>query len=351
VTRRRELLFGGIAVVLLGAYAAVGSRIAPAFSPPSSPTPTPDKPSTFVPVQSPAARVLSGTIAFALRGDVYVLAGGGYTPLTSDGRSHQPSISPDGQTVAFTRIEAIDGKRNVDGQTVPAQLRFSNVVLKGTRGGSETVLVNGLVQSADGFHAVTWFDTPALSPDGTRIAVVLDDGSGSSDLGLYDARTGRRITLLSQDSNLADPAWSPDGRTIAVTAYTLGNPRILLVSADGRTTNPVAAVAQGDAYRPSYSPDGNWIVYTLRHDGKNDLHAVQTTGSRDIALTSDGKSWNGVFSPDGRQLAFLREQNGVIDVYAMDLSDALSGGSPRPAVKLTRGEGIDGASRPAWGTG
>jgi Tol biopolymer transport system component len=352
VTRTREILFGAIAIGVLVVYVSLGSRIAPAFAPPSSPTPTPDKPSTFVPVQSPAASIVSGTIAFALRGDVYVLAGGGYTPLTSDGRSHQPSISPDGRTVAFTRIEAIDGKRSVDGQVVPAQLRFSNVVVKGTRGGTETLLMNGLVRSADGFHAVTWFDTPALSPDGTRLAVVLDDGRGFSDLGLYDAGTGRRLTLLSQDSNLADPSWSPDGKTIAVTSYTLGSsPRILLVTADGRTSNPVSAVAQGDAYRPSYSPDGSWLVYTLRHEGKNDLHAVQLSGSRDIALTSDGKSWNGVFSPDGRQIAFLREQNGVIDVYAMDLSDALTGGSPRPAVKLTRGEGIDGASRPAWGTG
>jgi hypothetical protein len=39
----------------------------------------------------------------------------------------------------------------------------------------------------------------------------------------------------------------------------------------------------------------------------------------------------------------------VIDLYAMDLGDALTGGSPKSAVKLTRGEGIDGASRPAWG--
>jgi len=66
-------------------------------------------------------------------------------------------------------------------------------------------------------------------------------------------------------------------------------------------------------------------------------------------LTNDGRSWNGVFSPDGKQLAFLREKDGAIDLYSMDLADALTGGSPKPAIKLTRGEGIDGASRPAWG--
>ena len=181
--------------------------------------------------------------------------------------------------------------------------------------------------------------------------MVVDDGkSGASDLELYDAQTGKRTTFLSQGSNLADPAWSPDGKTIAVTSYTLGNPRILLVPADGRAANPVKITTDGEPYRPAYSPDGSWILYTLRHEGRNDVHAVQASGGKDVTLTSDGKSWNGVFSPDGKQIAFLREHDGVIDLFFMDLADALSGGSPKNATKLTRGEGIDGASRPAWGS-
>lgn len=353
IGRSRELVFAGIAAVLVVLYLGVGMRVAPAFIPPSSPTPTPTKPVSLVTLP-PAAANVSGTIAFALRGDVYVLSGRGYVPLTSGGRSHQPSISSDGRTVFFTRIEEIDGKRTVDGQVVPAHLRFSNVVSTSSDGGTETVLINGLVKSPDGFHAVTWFDSPALSPDGKRIAVVADNGNGHSDLGLYDAQTGKMTAFLSQGSNLADPSWSPDGKTIAVTSYGLGTPRIVLVPTDGRPWTTLTT-PDGEPYRPSYSPDGNWLLYTLRHDGRNDLHALQVGGtpgstSRDIAVTSDGVSWNGVFSLDGKQVAFVREKDGVIDLYSMDLGDALTGGSPKSAIKLTRGEGIDGASRPAWGT-
>src|SRR2546423_2299692 len=345
--RSRELVFAGVAAVLLVLYLGVGVRVGPAFFPPPSPTPTPTKPVTLVTLG--ASVNVSGTIAFALRGDVFVLSGKGYVPLTSDGRSHQPSISADGRTVLFARIEEIDGKRLVDGQVVPAHLRFSDVVSRNSDGGSETVVVNGLVNRPDGFHLVTWYDGPALSPDGKRIAVVADDGQGYSDLMLFDALTGKQSVPLSQKSNLADPAWSPDGKMIAVTSYTLGTPRLLLVPTDGRVSIPVTT-PEGEPYRPSYSPDGAWLVYTLRHDNRNDLHAVQMgTTNKDIALTSDGQSWNGVFSPDGRQLAFLREKDGVIDLYSMDLADALTGGSPKGAIKLTRGEGIDGASRPAWG--
>jgi Tol biopolymer transport system component len=348
--RSRELVFGAVAAILFVLYLGLGVRVGPAFFPPSEPTPTPTKPVTLVTLPPGASVNVSGTIAFALRGDVYVLSGKGYVPLTSDGRSHQPNISTDGRTVFFARVEEIDGKRVVDGQVVPAHLRFSNVVSRSPDGGTEKVLINGLIKADNGFHTVTWFDSPAVSPDGKRVAVVADGGDGYSDLELFDAQTGKQPVVLSQGSNLADPAWSPDGKMIAVTSYTLGNPRLLLVPADGRASIPVTT-PDGEPYRASYSPDGAWLVYTLRHEGKNDLHAVQTTGTRkDIALTSDGKSWNGVFSPDGRQMAFLRERDGVIDLYSMDLGDALTGGSPKSAIKLTRGEGIDGASRPAWGS-
>jgi len=344
--RAREIAFGAVAVVLVVVYLSLASRIAPALTPGASPTPTPTKPVARVQVPGPS---VNGTIAFAIRGDVYVLAGGGYVPLTSEGRSNQPSISPDGRSVVFARVEEIDGKRTVDGQVVPAQLRFSNVVMKDSGGGKERVLIDGLVKMASGFHEVTWFDGPTPSPDGKRIAVVADDGHGYSDLALYDSQTGKRVALLSQSSNLADPAWSPDGKNIAVTSYTLGEPRLLVVPADGRASNPVKIGSVGEPYRPSYSPDGSWLLYTLRHDGGNDLHAVQLNGGRDISLTNDRKSWNGVFSPDGKQMAFIRERDGVIDLYYMDLGDALIGGLPKSAVKLTHGEGIDGASRPAWG--
>src|SRR2546428_11907648 len=348
--RSRELVFAGVAAVLLVLYLGIGLRVGPAFIPPSSPTPTPTKPVSLVPLPTGPNVNVSGTIAFALRGDVYVLSGKGYVPLTSDGRSHQPSISTDGRTVFFARVEEIDGKRLVDGQVVPAHLRFSNVVSRSATGGAETVLLNGLVKAADGFHIVTWFDSPAGSPDGKPVAVGADGGGGDSGLELFDAQTGKQPGILSQGSNLSDPAWSPDGKMIAVTSYTLGNPRLLLVPADGRASIPLTT-AEGEPYRASYSPDGAWLVYTLRHEGRNDLHAIQMSGTRkDVALTTDGKSWNGVFSPDGKQMAFLREKDGVIDLYSMDLADALTGGSPKSAIKLTRGEGIDGASRPAWGS-
>jgi len=345
--RAREAVFAAIAVVLLVAYVSFGSRAAPVLLPGGGTlTPTPARPSSAVP-----APQVSGSIAFILRGDVFVLKNGSYASLTDKGRDIAPNISQDGRTVIFARTETIDGKREVDGNITPALLRYTDVVKRDLAGGPETVLLTGLrVKSASGNHSVAWQDGPAWSPDGRRFAVTSDvDGEGA-ELEIYDSQTGRRQIALSQQSDLADPAWSADGKTVAVTSYTLGAPYILLVAVDGSSAVPLKINAEGEYYRPSYSPDGSWIVYTLRHPkGGNDVHAVEVKTGRDVALTSDGHSWNGVFDPTGSWVAFLRDSGGVIDLYAMDLaSTLLANGSPRAPVKLTHGEGVDGSSRPAW---
>lgn len=347
----RAALFGTIAVALLIGYGIVGSRLSPVLVPGSTITPPPPKPSSAV-----AAPRVPGTIAFTLRGDIYVLRDGKYVNVTSEGRNLTPALSVDGRTLLFSRTETIDGKRSVDGQVAPALLHYTDIIRKDSTGGTETILVTGLkTKSPGGFHVVAYHDEPALAPDGSKFAIVTDFGDGNgSNLEIYDAKsTGsapRRLALLSQGSELADPSWSPDGKTIVVTSYTLGAPRLLLVPVDGRAAVPQKISADGEPYRASYSPDGKWLIYTLRRPtGGNDVHAVEISTGRDIALTRDGKSWNGVFSPDASQIAFLRETGGVIDVYAMELGSALTGGTAKAPVKLTNGEGIDGGSRPSWG--
>lgn len=343
--RIRDVTFGALAVVLLVGYIVLGQRVSPLLLPAAASTPTPARPTGKV-----AAPPLGGTIAFILRGDVFVLENGHYASRTEEGRSQTPALSPDGQTLYFSRVESIDGKREVDGQVVPARLGFSNIVRKPSSGGAEEILVNGLTRVASGFHLVHWYLSPAVSPDGKRLAVIEADADGSSDLLLFDLTAKRAPAILSNGADWTDPAWSPDGKTIVVTAYDSGTPELLLKPADGglRAT-PIAGLPAGEPYRPSFSPDGKWIVYTLRHDGKNDLHAFELASKRDVALTSDGESWNPTFSPDGSQLAFLRARAFIIDLWVMDLGTALTpGGSPKAALKITNGEGVDGANRPSW---
>lgn len=344
--RLRDLIFGALAVVLLVGYIVLGQRVAPLLLPGAASTPTPARPTGKVP-----APTISGQIAFVLRGDVFILTGGHYASRTDEGRSQTPALAPDGATLYFSRVESIDGKSTADGQTVPARLGFSNVLSKPAGGGAETILFNGLTRAASGFHTVHWYLAPAPSPDGKRLAVIEADADGSSDLLLYDAGT-KKTVILSNGADWTDPAWSPDGKTIVVTAYDTptGAPALLLKPVDGVTrSTQITGLPDGEPYRATFSPDGKWLAYTLRHDGKNDLHAFELATKRDITLTRDGQSWDPAFSPDGTQIAFLRAQSFTIDLWVLDLGGTLgAGGGPKTATKITNGEGVDGANRPSW---
>ena len=343
--RGRDLIFGSLAVVLLVGYIVLGQRIAPLLLPGAAATPTPPRPTGQV-----SAPTVGGTIAFVLRGDVFVLSGGTYSSRTEEGRSETPGLSSDGQTLFFARVEQVDGKSVVDGAVVNARYAYSDIVRKPARGGAEDTLLTGLVRRPNGFHQVRWYLAPTPSPDGTRLALIEADQDGSSDLVVLDLAT-KKPTILSSGANWSDPAWSPDGKTIVVTAYDSGVPQLLLKPTDGvARATAVKGLPDGEPYGPTYSPDGRWIAYTLRHDGKNDLHAHELATRRDVALTGDGQSWNPVFSRDGSQLAFLRSTDFTIDLWVMDLGGVLAaGGAPKGAQKVTRGEGVDGADRPSWG--
>jgi eukaryotic-like serine/threonine-protein kinase len=97
----------------------------------------------------------------------------------------------------------------------------------------------------------------------------------------------------------------------------------------------VTAWAGLDFY-PSFSPDGNSVVYSSDHDGSFEIYVKQLTpGGREIKLTSDGQqNLQPVWSPDGQRIAYHSSKRGGIWVVPA------FGGAPK---QLT-----DSGSRPAW---
>jgi Tol biopolymer transport system component len=158
------------------------------------------------------------------------------------------------------------------------------------------------------------YSQPAWSPDGRRLAVLqlLTHGRGDPpDLTTVmvtmrsDGSHPRRIpgmTLRDEQTSFS-PTWSPDGRYIAFSAH-IGSRRGLF-AVDWRTGARIHLI-QGTAHAPAWSPDGHRVAFNAPALSVVDLRSGQI---RRLTNDGHGPAW----SPDARHLAFAsyRDRNGT----------------------------------------
>lgn len=122
----------------------------------------------------------------------------------------------------------------------------------------------------------------------------------------------------------------------------IGPSRIgLFVSrADGSDERPLLK-SEGLDYNPSWSRDGEWIIFTSERNGSADLYRVKPDGTGLEQLTDDpAYDDQAAFSPDGKQIVFVSTRaSGRANLWTLNLRT-------RNAKPLTTGRGGD--FRPSW---
>jgi len=158
--------------------------------------------------------------------------------------------------------------------------------------------------------------TPAWSPDGTRIAFIVNDGSDNEIFVMNANGTG--ITQLT--SNSADdggPTWTADGTRIGFHSNSTGVYQIYTISPTGGSPTALTSGVGGN-FTPSWSPNGAKIAFTSTRDGQNEIYVMNADGSSQTRLTLDNE-WNydATWSPDGTRIAYTHGST-IPDIFAMN---------------------------------
>ncbi|MFV1987826.1 MAG: CehA/McbA family metallohydrolase [Gemmatimonadota bacterium] len=158
----------------------------------------------------------------------------------------------------------------------------------------------------------------AAAQDARRIAPLLDREPPPTFAGYPGVRHGGNYMHNyylppAPSSTPWAPAWSPDGRSIAVAM----SGSIWNVDVD---TGLAVELTHGSTYHssPAWSPDGRWIVYTADHSGARiQLEMLDVETGETHRLTDDDFVYaDPVFSPDGTRIAYVSsEPNGFFNVY------------------------------------
>lgn len=135
---------------------------------------------------------------------------------------------------------------------------------------------------------------PSFSPDGASIAFDHAEDQTSSSSDLQESSDGH-IWVIGVDGSAphsltrrgvdTDPAWSPDGRSIAFTHSTDETSQVFVMNPDGSARRRVTARTTRAA-DPAWSPDSARIAYSAIGAGGSTLFRVAAGGGKPVRLTT-----------------------------------------------------------------
>jgi TolB protein len=156
-----------------------------------------------------------------------------------------------------------------------------------------------------------------LTRDGTALAISCSSpGSRASQVytAAADGRDARLMTPSTEASYFH--GWSPDGRWLAFVGRREGKFSLFRVPAAGGAEQRLTARGGYDD-GPEYSPDGKWIYFNSNRSGGWDIWRMPPDGAgpddrnAERITSDDGEDWFPHFSPDGKRIVFLSFPKGT----------------------------------------
>ncbi len=152
-------------------------------------------------------------------------------------------------------------------------------------------------------------------------------GGGDGDQRIYTIDVNGhhmlKITPERQGSGDGGPSWSPNGQSIIYWAWKDGSPNLYRMSADGGGLEQLTDW-EGQELYPRWSPDGRYIAFTADRDGNSELYLMDTSSKDSKALTNNAEALFEIWpswSPDSKQIAFTmaRDSFDSVDLYTIDV--------------------------------
>jgi Tol biopolymer transport system component len=188
--------------------------------------------------------------------------------------------------------------------------------------------------------AAAGLQTPRLSPDGRRLAVVARSGVMTREIRVLDAARPDRVVAIIQGGDNQSPAWM-DNRRLTFGSNREGLQKIYVVAVDGRRSPSPLFTADATVARNPASwsrPARLLALYEIEPARGRNVLVYRVGESIAPVAASAANERSPAVSYDGRWVAYLSDASGRDEVYASRLDRA------GEAMQLTK----NGASEPVW---
>jgi len=160
-----------------------------------------------------------------------------------------------------------------------------------------------------------------LSPDGSRVALTVEEAGSDSPAHVWLAHTERgTLTRFTYEGFSRDPVWAPDGRSIVFGSKrgkdTFG---LYVQRLDGQAPAELVWASPVRIWPDpqSWTPDGRTVVFSTKGGETGDDIWTLSLDDRTARpwLATPAEEWGGRLSPDGRWMAYTSEVSGRQEVY------------------------------------
>jgi Tol biopolymer transport system component len=197
------------------------------------------------------------------------------------------------------------------------------------------------IRSRFTFGPATMSSDPAWSPDGETIAFRRELNAVVDIYGKAFAGTDTAFALLSGDGVDQPRDWSTDGRFIAFERFGANGGDIWVLPLEEGAAPIAFAATEFNEFHAAFSPDGEWIAYGSTESGRSELYVAPFPGpGRKWQISTNGGFWP-QWRGDGRELFYQTQSNNLISVDIDYVRDSIAIGEERVLFNLASGSDYD----------